>query len=291
MSFSDLKDKNPDAIKLLLFCTFMHHGEISLEFLRRGCRTFSSIEGEEETPTPLEWLKSITEDDFEFQKATADLFSYSLARAKPFKHSRDNLKKDDIVFSIHPLVYLWAFEKLRNKDKEQYFISGVLLLDSALLLPDTVESIIAKRNALPHLETCFQNFRHMMAVRELRAHNGVFRSLLNLGGIFYQHGEHSKSQKLLEYGLDRGETVLGPEHSDTLRTVHNLALLYSEQGQERYPEAERLYKRALARPEKVLGPEHSDTLATVHNLAIIYTIQGRHPEAHALQTKFNLNVV
>jgi hypothetical protein len=121
MSFNDLKDKNPNAIKLLLFCTFMHHGEISLAFLRHGCRQLSSIksEEEEETPPPLEWLKSIVEDAVEFQKATADLFSYSLARAKNFKHSRDSFEKDDVFFSIHPLVHFWAHEKLVDEDKVQ----------------------------------------------------------------------------------------------------------------------------------------------------------------------------
>jgi tetratricopeptide (TPR) repeat protein len=109
------------------------------------------------------------------------------------------------------------------------------------------------------------------------------------GGIFYQHGDYLKSAKLFEYTVDAYEEMLGPGHIKTLGTVGSLALLYSDQGQERYPEAERLYKRALAGQEKVLGPDHSDTLITVNNLANLYYKQGRHPEAHALRTKFNLN--
>ncbi|MEI2771578.1 MAG: tetratricopeptide repeat protein [Candidatus Competibacter sp.] len=40
------------------------------------------------------------------------------------------------------------------------------------------------------------------------------------------------------------EQKLGPDHPDTLGSVHNLAFLYGFQG--RYGEAEPLYQRALA---------------------------------------------
>jgi hypothetical protein len=44
----------------------------------------------------------MVEDAVEFQKATADLFSYSLARAKNFQHSRDSFEKDDVFFFNPP---------------------------------------------------------------------------------------------------------------------------------------------------------------------------------------------
>ena len=62
-------------------------------------------------------------------------------------------------------------------------------------------------------------------------------------------------------------------------SIHNLGLLYSDQG--RLPEAEAMYQRALQGKEKALGPGHTSTLGTVNNLGLLYKIQGRLPEAEA----------
>ena len=54
------------------------------------------------------------------------------------------------------------------------------------------------------------------------------------------------------------------EPADTHRGVHNLALLYRDQG--RWGEAEPLFQQALEASERNLGPEHPDTVAIVNNL-------------------------
>src|SRR5437667_9359320 len=66
--------------------------------------------------------------------------------------------------------------------------------------------------------------------------------------------------------LKAREEQLGPGHPDTLRTVENLAIVYTNQG--RYKKAEQLHERALKGREEQLGPEHPDTLRTVQNLKI-----------------------
>jgi hypothetical protein len=54
--------------------------------------------------------------------------------------------------------------------------------------------------------------------------------------------------------------ALGPEHADTLASVHNLAIVLYGEG--RYTEAERLDRETLDIRRGVLGPEHPDTLAS-----------------------------
>jgi CHAT domain-containing protein/Tfp pilus assembly protein PilF len=76
------------------------------------------------------------------------------------------------------------------------------------------------------------------------------------------------------------EKAFGPEHPDTLSSVHNLAALYQVQG--RNSEAEQLWRRALAGRQKVLGPEHHDTLLSVGALGYLYLGQGRYNEAEPL---------
>jgi Flp pilus assembly protein TadD len=76
------------------------------------------------------------------------------------------------------------------------------------------------------------------------------------------------------------EKALGPDHTSTLNTVHNLGVLYKNQG--RLADAERMYNRALAGCEKVLGPDHKSTLDIVHNLGILYSKQGRLADAERM---------
>ena len=76
------------------------------------------------------------------------------------------------------------------------------------------------------------------------------------------------------------EQALGPDHTSTLDTVHNLGLLYSDQG--KLKEAEVMYQRALAGCEQALGPDHKSTLDTVHNLGLLYQHQGKLKEAEVM---------
>jgi CHAT domain-containing protein/tetratricopeptide (TPR) repeat protein len=96
----------------------------------------------------------------------------------------------------------------------------------------------------------------------------------------YRQGKYKEAVNIAEKALALGERVLGREHSETLRSLNNLATLYDSQG--RYPEAEPLLKRALEIRERVLGKEHPHTLISLNNLAHLYQAQGRYPEAEPL---------
>jgi tetratricopeptide (TPR) repeat protein len=67
--------------------------------------------------------------------------------------------------------------------------------------------------------------------------------------------------------------TLGEEHPDTLTTIANLVLIYSNQG--RYKEAKELLERVVMTNKRALGEEHPDTLTTMANLALLYSNQGR----------------
>jgi Tfp pilus assembly protein PilF len=62
---------------------------------------------------------------------------------------------------------------------------------------------------------------------------------------------------MFQRALAGREKTLGPDHTSTLNTVHNLGALYRDQG--KLAEAEQMYQRAL-------GPDHTSTLDTVDNL-------------------------
>jgi len=71
--------------------------------------------------------------------------------------------------------------------------------------------------------------------------------------------------------------LLGPDHPDTLASMHNLARSYAELG--RHADAVKLFQETLALRKGKLGRDHPDTLQTMHNLAHSYAELGRHADA------------
>jgi Tfp pilus assembly protein PilF len=76
----------------------------------------------------------------------------------------------------------------------------------------------------------------------------------------------------VEASASRNETALEPDHSDTVRVVQNLGMLYHGHGQ--VDEAEKMWKRALAGYEKALVPYHPETSCVLFNLGTFYANQG-----------------
>ena len=73
---------------------------------------------------------------------------------------------------------------------------------------------------------------------------------------------------------------LGVDHLAVATSLNNLALLYSNQGQN--AQAEPLYQEALAIQEKALGLEHPAVATSLNNLAGLSSIQGQYARAERL---------
>jgi tetratricopeptide (TPR) repeat protein len=76
------------------------------------------------------------------------------------------------------------------------------------------------------------------------------------------------------------EEAWGAKHTSTLSTVHNLGLLYKNQG--KMKEAEEMYLRALRGFEEAWGAKHTSTLDTVYGLGLLYADQGKMKEAEEM---------
>ncbi len=72
---------------------------------------------------------------------------------------------------------------------------------------------------------------------------------------------------------------LGPDHPDTLASMHNLAISYSDAGQS--DRALKLCEETLALRKAKLGPDHPDTLRTQNSLAASYL--GAYQKQRALK--------
>jgi tetratricopeptide (TPR) repeat protein len=73
---------------------------------------------------------------------------------------------------------------------------------------------------------------------------------------------------------------LGEMHPDTLGSMNQLSLLYSNQGN--YEKAEPLLVECLKNHKLVLGDTHPDTLTLMNNLALLYRNQGKYDVAEPL---------
>jgi alkylhydroperoxidase family enzyme len=85
-------------------------------------------------------------------------------------------------------------------------------------------------------------------------------------------GRRVEALELTEKVVTARKRTLGEEHPETLRSMHKLAIRYSEVG--RRQEAMELTEKVVTARKRTLGEEHPKTLRSMHNLAICYSEVG-----------------
>jgi tetratricopeptide (TPR) repeat protein len=120
--------------------------------------------------------------------------------------------------------------------------------------------------ALPFVEKSFTNQPLIEA-----------RLRMTLGQSFWYLGEAKKAADQCQIARTLYTKYLGPDHPETLRSMHNLARSYHDLGQ--YAEALELKEETLALRKARFGPDHPDTLKSVSSLAAGYHALGRYAEA------------
>jgi hypothetical protein len=104
-----------------------------------------------------------------------------------------------------------------------------------------------------------------------------------IGRTYTDLGLYPDAEKQLERAVDLQRRVLGSEHPDTLKSMHDLANLYSSEG--KYAQSEAIDIQILEIRRRVLGPEHPDTLKSMNNLANDYLFEGKYAQAEPLYTQ------
>jgi serine/threonine protein kinase/tetratricopeptide (TPR) repeat protein len=137
-------------------------------------------------------------------------------------------------------------------------------LGRAVTLRQAVEA------ALPFVETSFANQPLVEA-----------RLRMTLGESSWYLGEANKAAEQCQRARTLYTEHLGPDHPDTLHSMHCLARSYAALGQ--FAEALALREETLARRKATLGPDHPDTLRSMHCLACSYADAGRRADALALR--------
>ena len=94
-----------------------------------------------------------------------------------------------------------------------------------------------------------------------------------LGYSFYYLGNAETATELHEAARAAFSRHLGPDHPDTLMSMHHLASCYDLLG--RLDDALKLREETLALRKVKLGPDDRDTLASMNNLGLSYGAVGR----------------
>ena len=102
----------------------------------------------------------------------------------------------------------------------------------------------------------------------------------NLAIALAHQGQHAAAAAVHRETHDMQKRMLGPEHSDTLRTALSLANALLAQGQ--FAKAAVLCRQTLEVQRRVLGPEHPSTLCTANNLGTVLHKQGHSAAAAAM---------
>ena len=117
-------------------------------------------------------------------------------------------------------------------------------------------------------------------VMEMGVEDDQLDDLFNAANLLAKGGKYDEAQAMYDRALRGYEKSLGPDHTKTRNTVHNIAVLLKTQG--KYDEADAMYVRALRGKEKALGPDHPDTLAMVNNLGALLYEHGENDTAQAM---------
>jgi tetratricopeptide (TPR) repeat protein len=136
--------------------------------------------------------------------------------------------------------------------------------------------------------TCQRLFPHAEIVLTYRPANDDYLAqwasiLFDAAWYAGDKGNYSAAEEMSRRALEGYRKARGVEHSDTLASMANLAMVLRNQG--KYEEAEAMNRRALDGYEKELGKEHPDTLASVGNLASVLRNQGKYEEAETMNRR------
>ena len=222
LNFQEI-EQDPIAADVLRVSAFLSPDAIPLELLTDGVSQLGPVLAE---------ALATSEDPLVLNEALEPLTRYSLIR----------LDVDTQTYSIHRMVQEVVKDKMGVEQQAEWAERVVHAVAQSFPKVDYQTWPLCQR-FISHALLCAAYIdRWRLTFPEAR------NLLYQVGTYFRQRGQYWEAEPLRKSELAICERVLGPEHSDTLGALNNLASLYWNQG--KYEEAEPLYLRRL-RPKRV----------------------------------------
>ncbi|EAW19385.1 TPR repeat protein [Aspergillus fischeri NRRL 181] len=259
LSYSALEKEDPDAAKILKLLAYFDNQRLWYELFHAGI-----------TESSPEWLREVMADDVNFAEVMGVLAGYYFLDVHQISDS----------WSMHNCVHDWTLAAL-NKDVDAKHYWYAFDCISASINDDNADGFVNRSYsplAAHATRLVLQRFCQDNIICNIAAHR--LDQASRIAELLRKQVRLLTAEQMYQRALAGYEKALGPDHTSTLGTVHNLGLLYSDQG--KLKEAEEMYQRALAGKEKAVGPDHMSTLSTVHNLGNLYSAQGKLKEAEEM---------
>ena len=101
-----------------------------------------------------------------------------------------------------------------------------------------------------------------------------------MGNVYMSLGLYSQSESLLRRAIAVRRQALGPDNSDTLKSMYDLSIVLNEDS--KYSDAEKLARETIDVQRRVLGAQNHDTLASMSKLALFMQNEGHYADAEKL---------
>ncbi|KAF2711453.1 FabD/lysophospholipase-like protein [Pleomassaria siparia CBS 279.74] len=273
ISYQAIRKKHEATANLMLLWSFLDNKDLWYGLFAEASQNSVTVE-----EMLSKWIGDIASNEIEFIGAMQLLRNYSLIEEVQGT-------KETISYATHPVVHRWAYHYQAKRFESELGQLAVVAVGKAVPHDSARDYWILQRRLLPHAQTCALwlgnsqgskdfggNTTYASGSDENVKEQVLLDSIHLLGNLFLDQGKLAEAEQMYERALQGTEKALGPNHTSTLETVHNLGCLYA--GQEgKLDKAEQMYKRALQGTEKALGPNHTSTLETVHNLGCLYAGQ------------------
>src|SRR5260370_24534301 len=108
------------------------------------------------------------------------------------------------------------------------------------------------------------------------SHAETAASVVELGMLYRQHGEHAEAQRHLRRALQIHRKIAGPDSHEATQDLYHLAASLAESGDLDGAVAE--FERLLVVKERQVGGNRDETAQALVRLAVLYmTVARPHP--------------
>jgi tetratricopeptide (TPR) repeat protein len=252
LSFQQVAERNPAAAELVRACAFLEPDAIPEELFTQTTKHLS------------EELARLPDHSASFTEVLEVAGRFSLIRRDPVDRS----------IHIHRLVQEVIQDGMTD-DARRVWIERLLeVLEQVFPSATEDEKWQQTDRLLPHARAVV---RHARIYKVKMPGNRVRRKCsLHLMG----RGQHAEAEPLLLEELAACEEDFGTEHTEAIRVLNALAVVY--RGLHRHSEAKVVLARALSIADKIVGQDDSQLTPLLVHLAMTQEVVGLHAEAEAL---------
>lgn len=265
-----------NAIELIRIFCFLHYEGISEEIFEQAWR--NNLNKKRLPPGIAQTFYMQPQEKVEdwnpviIREAAALLASFSLIK----------IDETERCMSMHPLVHVWARDRLSRKLQRYSWVTASFTLAATISWKNDLADFRFQRLLLPHIKSCINLCNDKPFINRFSKSDRVSVAAelaLVLGG----NGHLQEGMELEEKVLEASHRTLGSEHPDTLTAMSNLASSYSSLGHKQ--KATQLAERVLEAMQRTLGSEHPETFEAISRLAFTYNKVGCAKEAMELGEK------